>query len=207
MEIILFLVILIFSVVVHEVSHGIVAEKFGDPTARLAGRLTLNPLPHIDLFGSILLPAFLILSGYPVFGAAKPVPVNFFNLRNPKRDMVLVSLAGPASNLLLALFSALPLRLGLIGLDSVGGVFLLQVVLLNLLLAVFNLIPIPPLDGSKVLAGVLADRYLPVFFAVERFGFLLIIVFLFTGAFQLVLSPILNLLLRLFVGPGVPYLL
>ena len=122
MEIILFLIILLFSVVIHEVSHGVIADRLGDPTARYAGRLTLNPIPHIDLFGSILLPLFLLLVQSPIlFGAAKPVPVNFMNLRRPKRDMALVSLAGPASNFILALASAIPLRFGLIGFDSVGG--------------------------------------------------------------------------------------
>ena len=201
MEIILFLIILLFSVVVHEVSHGVIADKLGDPTARLAGRLTLNPIPHIDLFGSILLPLFLLLVQSPfLFGAAKPVPVNFMNLRNPKRDMALVSLAGPGSNFILALASAIPLRFGLIGFDTAGGAFLLQVVVLNLVLAIFNLIPIPPLDGSKILASVLADKYLPMFFAFERYGFLLIILFLFTGLFSAVLVPLLNFFLTLFVG-------
>ena len=201
MEILLFLIILIFSVVVHEVSHGVIADKLGDPTARLAGRLTLNPIPHIDLFGSLLLPLFLLIVQSPVlFGAAKPVPVNFANLRNPKRDMALVSLAGPGSNFILALACSIPLRFGLIDLNTAGGAFLLQVVVLNLVLAIFNLIPIPPLDGSKILASVLADRYLPMFFAMERYGFLLIVLFLFTGLFSAVLIPALNFFLTLLVG-------
>ena len=201
MEIVLFLIILLFSVVVHEVSHGVVAEKFGDSTARYAGRLTLNPIPHIDLFGSILLPLFLLLIQSPVlFGAAKPVPVNYYNLRNPKRDMAFVALAGPASNIILAATCAIPLRFGLIELGSAGGAFLLQVVVLNLVLAIFNLIPIPPLDGSKIVASVLADKYLPMFMSLERYGLLLIIFFLFTGMFERVLLPVLNLGMQLFVG-------
>lgn len=204
MDLILFLIILIFSVVIHEVSHGVVAEKFGDSTARLAGRLTLNPIPHIDLFGSILLPVILWIAtaGQFILGAAKPVPVNYLNLRNPKRDMALVALAGPASNLILALGCALPLRFDLITATSPGGSFLLQVVVLNLVLTVFNLIPIPPLDGSKVLASLLSDRLLPGFFALERYGFLLILLFLFLGLFQLILYPVLNFLLQIFVGTG-----
>ena len=200
MDLILFLIILIFSVVIHEVSHGVVAEKFGDPTARLAGRLTLNPIPHIDLFGSILLPLIMYFTVGFVLGAAKPVPVNYLNLRNPKRDMAFVALAGPASNIVLALGCALPLRFNLISMETAGGEFLLQVVILNLVLAIFNLIPIPPLDGSKVLASLLSDRLLPQFFALERYGFLLILLFLFLGLFQVILFPILNALLQIFVG-------
>jgi len=200
MDLILFLIILIFSVVIHEVSHGVVAEKFGDPTARLAGRLTLNPIPHIDLFGSVLLPVIMYLSFGFVFGAAKPVPVNYLNLRNPKRDMALVALAGPISNFILGLGCAVPLKFNLISLQSPGGEFLLQVVLLNFILAIFNIIPIPPLDGSKILASLLSDRLLPGFLAVERYGFLLILLFLFLGLFEIILFPILNALLQIFVG-------
>lgn len=201
LDTLIFLVVLIFSVVIHEVSHGVVADHYGDPTARLSGRLTLNPVSHIDPFGSVLLPGLLILLGSPIiFGAAKPVPVNVFNLRSPKRHMALVALAGPVSNLVLAAACAIPLRFGFIELSSPGGGFLFQVVVLNLVLAVFNLIPIPPLDGSKILAGVLSDRYVPVLMSLERYGFLLIILFLFLGLFQLVLIPILNILLKLFIG-------
>ena len=196
------ILILVFSVVVHEVSHGIIAEKLGDSTARNAGRLTLNPLPHLDLFGSILLPAFLWIAtaGQIVLGSAKPVPVNYANLRHPKRDMMLVSLAGPGSNFLLAIACSLPLRFGLFTLGSLSGQFLLQVVIINVVLGVFNLIPIPPLDGSKVLAGVLSERYLPVLFSLERWGFVLIIVFLYLGWLNAILLPVITFFLKYFVG-------
>ncbi|HLC44305.1 MAG: hypothetical protein A2722_01610 [Candidatus Doudnabacteria bacterium RIFCSPHIGHO2_01_FULL_50_11] len=195
------LVILIFSVVIHEVSHGIIAEKLGDPTARLAGRLTLNPLPHIDPFSSVLLPLFLLLVNSPVlFGAAKPVPVNYSNLRNPRRDMALVALAGPGANLLLAFFCALPVRFGLLPAESAGGGFLLQVVVLNLVLAIFNLVPIPPLDGSKILARFLPDRYLPILFSLEQYGFFIIIILIYSGFFQYIIFPILKFLLYLLLG-------
>lgn len=195
------LVILLFSVVIHEVSHGIVANRLGDDTARLAGRLTLNPLPHLDLFGSILLPLFLFMANSPViFGSAKPVPVNFFNLKNPKRDMALVSLAGPGANFVLALAFALPIRFGLISSDTIGYEVLLQAVLLNLVLGIFNLIPIPPLDGSKVFASFLSDEMMYRILAWERFGFILIILFLYTGLIHSVLVPILVILSRIFLG-------
>ncbi|MCL5436127.1 MAG: site-2 protease family protein [Patescibacteria group bacterium] len=204
LSLIISVVILIFSVVVHEVSHGIIAEKLGDPTARNAGRLTLNPLPHLDIFGSILLPALLwiVTSGQIVLGSAKPVPVNYANLRHPKRDMMLVSLAGPGSNFLLAIASALPLRFGLFALSSLSGQFLLQVVIINVVLGVFNLIPIPPLDGSKVLAGVLSERFLPVLFSLERWGFVLIIAFLYLGWLDALLIPVITFFLKYFVGVG-----
>src|SRR3989344_9092933 len=171
MDLILFFIILIFSVVIHEVSHGVVADHFGDSTARDAGRLTLNPIPHIDPYGSILLPLILWVAtaGQFVLGAAKPVPVNFQNLRNPKRDMALVELAGPASNFILAIACALPLRFILVDITTPGGEFLLQVVRLNLILGIFNLIPIPPLDGSKIVASILSDRLLPGFLSLEKF--------------------------------------
>jgi Zn-dependent protease len=176
--------ILLFSVVIHEMAHGWMALKFGDPTARDAGRLTLNPIPHIDLFGSILVPLFSILAAGRVFIAwAKPVPVNPWNYRNFRRDDMIVSLVGPVSNLCLALAcSAVVILLGKIGpalpIQNVPILakfweFLLKMfyggVYLNVVLAVFNLIPIPPLDGSHVLASFLpdeiADRY-------RRLGFL-----------------------------------
>lgn len=199
--VVLYLVVLIFSVVIHEVSHGLVAEKLGDPTARLAGRLTLNPLPHIDLFSSILLPAFLIWVQSPIiFGAAKPVPVNYANLKRPKRDMALVALAGPGSNFLLALLCALPLRFGLFSSQTLGGEFLAQAVLVNLVLGIFNLLPIPPLDGSKILAGVISEKFLPALFSLERYGFFLVIVFLYLGILDAVMVPVLRFFLRLFLG-------
>ncbi|MBI4054184.1 MAG: site-2 protease family protein, partial [Candidatus Doudnabacteria bacterium] len=135
-----------------------------------------------------------------IFGSAKPVPVNYANLKSPKRDMALVALAGPGSNFLLAIACSLPLRFGVFGFETPGGAFLLQAVILNVVLGVFNLIPFPPLDGSKVLAGLLSEKYLPVLFSLERYGFVLIIVLLFSGIFGLVLLPVLNIFLKLFVG-------
>ncbi|MBI4049852.1 MAG: site-2 protease family protein [Candidatus Doudnabacteria bacterium] len=200
-SIVITLIILLFSVIIHEVCHGIVADKLGDQTARLSGRLTLNPLPHLDLFGSILLPLFLYLVNSPIlFGAAKPVPVNFFNLRRPKRDMALVSLAGPGSNYLLAIIFALPIRLGAAMPETFIFDILVQAALLNLVLGTFNFLPIPPLDGSKVLASFLSDNMMYRILEWERFGFLLIIFFLYTGLVGAVLVPIITFLAKLFLG-------
>ncbi|MDP3740838.1 MAG: site-2 protease family protein [bacterium] len=203
-SIIITLLILLFSVVLHELSHGVAADKLGDNTARHAGRLTLNPLPHLDPIGSILLPLFLFMVNSPViFGAAKPVPVNFANLRDPKRDMALVSLAGPATNFILAFAFALPIRLGMISEGMPGFSILLQAVLMNLVLGIFNLIPIPPLDGSKILASIVSDEMMYKILSLERYGFLLIILFLYTGLINAVLVPILNALSRVFLGFGI----
>lgn len=192
-SIVITIIIILYSVVLHELSHGVVADKLGDNTARFAGRLTLNPIPHLDLFASVLLPTFLIFIGSPfIFGAAKPVPVNFYNLRDPKRGMFLVSLAGPATNLFLAFASALPIKLGLVNPDSIGGAILVYTLWINLVLGIFNLIPIPPLDGSKILASLLSERYLLNFFALERFGFFIIIALLFTGILGTIILPPLN---------------
>lgn len=203
-SIIISLVLLLFSVVIHELCHGIVADKLGDHTARIAGRLTLNPIPHLDLFGSILLPLFLFAVGSPIiFGAAKPVPVNFFNLRSPKRDMALVSLAGPGANFILAIIFAIPIRLGLLDTATLGHDILLQAVLLNLVLGIFNLIPIPPLDGSKVFASLFPERLMYNILAMERFGFILIILFLYTGIVSSILLPALRALSTLLLGQEV----
>lgn len=163
-SLVLELVILIFSAILHEVAHGFVAEHLGDPTARLAGRITLNPVKHIDLFMTILLPLFLLLSRSPViFGGAKPVPVDPFNLKEGRKDVALVSLAGPLTNILLAVAAAILFKLLLVS-NVNGAAFdilsaLLHIIAtLNILLAIFNLLPIPPLDGSKVFSLILPQH-------------------------------------------------
>ena len=180
---ILVLVILIFSAIFHEVAHGIVADRLGDPTARLLGRLTLNPIPHIDPIMSILLPLMLIFSGSPViFGAAKPVPVDPFNLRDGRRDMALVALAGPLTNVGIAILGAIVLHLFAGALDTFFYFFILQVVRLNLLLAIFNLIPIPPLDGSKVFSLILSEQQAGAYLSLGNMGIFIL--------FALLLIPI-----------------
>ena len=187
------IVILIYSAILHEIAHGFVAERLGDPTARLMGRLTLNPKNHIDPFMSIALPLILIFSGSPViFGAAKPVPVDPFNLREGRKDIALVSLAGPATNLIIAIVCALLIKtLEVIPLSGVIGAFgdwfLLAGVRLNLLLAIFNLIPIPPLDGSKIFALILPEKEANTYLSIGGIGiFILFFLLMFPiGGFSL----------------------
>ncbi len=204
MGIIVFIVILLFSVIFHEVAHGLMAERLGDPTARYAGRLTLNPIPHIDLFGSILLPAMMWIAtnGQFVIGAAKPVPVDYRNFRNMRLGMILVAIVGPLTNLALATVAAAVLRF-VPNISHTGSDLLLQVILMNLILAVFNMLPVPPLDGSKVLAGILGyfDRNLMHWvLELERFGFIIVIVLLVSGLFRMILLPPVEFLLRLLLG-------
>lgn len=196
------------AIVFHEVAHGWVANWFGDTTAARMGRLTLNPIAHIDLFGTIILPALLIVSHAPfVFGYAKPVPVNFNNLKRPKRDMVLVALAGPATNILLAVLSAYVLKfVGLTG-ESFPQFLLLAVtplaymaqksVEINVMLAAFNLFPVPPLDGGRVLVGLLPEPYSSTVARVERYGFLIIIVLLMTHLLDTLIEPIVRVVIAI----------
>ena len=198
--------VLIFSVILHEVSHGWVAEKFGDDTARLMGRITFNPIPHIDLFGTIILPILALITGAPVFGWAKPVPVNGYRLRDPKRDMVWVAMAGPGANLILAAICGAimwVLRTYPIVPEpiTVSAVELTRLVLVvNVILPVFNLFPIPPLDGSRVLAGLLPPKLAYEYSKLEQYGFFIVIILLTTGILPRLMSPIINFLIILLSG-------
>ena len=170
--------VLLIAVILHECAHGWVAYRLGDPTAKLAGRLTLNPLKHIDPIGSILLPLVLRLMHFYPFGWAKPVPVNFASLNNPKRDMVLVALAGPAVNFMLAVFLSLVLKLNLpIAIEEL----VVLAILINLILAIFNLIPIPPLDGSRLVMGLLPNSLAILYSRLERYGIIIVLVMLNLG--------------------------
>jgi len=176
--------IVIFSITSHEAMHGFTANWFGDPTAREQGRLTLNPLPHIDLVFTILMPAFLLLSGAGViFGGAKPVPVNVARLRNPRRDWALVGAAGPLTNVALALglsaVLALLIHTGAAEPESRVTAILSVGIFVNALLAVFNLVPIPPLDGSRVLQVFLSGPTLVAYQRLDRFGLFLILALFF----------------------------
>ena len=196
------LIILIFSIVIHEFAHGWAADRLGDPTARYMGRLTLNPLPHIDPIGSIMLPLILYLSQAGlIVGWAKPVPYNPYNLRDQKNGPAIVGAAGPASNLLLALIFGIIIRILLsqgFPIDSRIIILFGIIVFYNILLGIFNLIPIPPLDGSKVLFHLLPYSLHPVREIIERNGLLFLLLFIFFG-FGLII-PILQFLFVLFTG-------
>ncbi len=191
------------AVIIHEFAHGWVAWKLGDSTAKKAGRLTLNPLAHIDPIGTIFLPMFLLMSHSPViFGWAKPVPVDFRSLRNPKKDMVWVGLAGPLANILSAIALSFVLKLFVLSGNTLFSMILSSAIIINLVLAVFNMLPIPPLDGSRVLLGLL-PRDLAIRYAqLEPYGFIIIFGLLYLGMIGTVIWPIVMYLSRL-LGAGI----
>lgn len=187
------------SLTVHEFAHAWTADRLGDPTARMLGRVSFNPLVHIDPIGTIVLPLLAMFTTGFIFGWAKPVPVNTARLRHPKRDFMIVAAAGPASNLVMATAAALVFR-------SVGGVesmadpltrLLYFAVSINVLLAVFNMLPVPPLDGGNVLAGLLPDRYAPVINGLRQYGFLILLALIMTGMLRTIIEPVSSFLERL----------
>ncbi|MDP3974208.1 MAG: site-2 protease family protein [Candidatus Daviesbacteria bacterium] len=197
------IVILLFSVIIHEVMHGVMALKFGDSTAQRAGRLTLNPIPHIDPIGTLLLPALLILTGSPIlFGWAKPVPVNPLNFSNLKRGELMVSAAGILSNFGLAALAVIIYHI-LNGLPqtfpAIVGSLLQFTIMINLILGIFNLLPIPPLDGSKILLSQLPYNLAKQFQKIEPYGFLILLILLFTGLLGIIFT-IVRTLTRILLG-------
>ncbi|MDP2704712.1 MAG: site-2 protease family protein [bacterium] len=201
MDTLFLILILIMSVVVHEVTHGFVADRLGDPTARLAGRLTLNPLKHLDPFGSVILPFLMaILPGNFIFGWAKPVPFNPYHLKNPERDAALIAAAGPLSNLLIAAIFGMLVQVSMATnipiLEGAAPLFA-AIVQINVILSVFNLVPLPPLDGSKVLFALLPRSAARAKILLEQYGTIFLIFFIFFG-FRLI-TPITQFLFELFV--------
>ena len=196
--------ILLISLTIHEAAHAWTADKLGDPTARMLGRVSLNPLVHIDWIGTVLLPIIAAVSGLPLIGWAKPVPVNTRNLRHPRRDFMLVAAAGPISNLLQAFAAAAVLRvLANVLTDGHGpGVLaygLAIAIQINLLLAFFNLIPVPPLDGGNVLLGLLPPRLAVSFDQLRQFGFVILYALMFTGFASAWITPPTNFFMRILI--------
>jgi len=209
--------VLLFAITIHEASHGWAAKKFGDPTAFQLGRVTINPIPHIDPIGTVLLPLLMMFTGIPLIGWAKPVPVNPMNLRNPRRDNLWISAAGPISNFTAATGFFIIIRIlkftspkffqaALYTGPGLGGQFQLAQglfmilyfgILINTFLGVFNLLPIPPLDGSGVLMGFLSDEAVEKYERIRPYGFLIIIGLLYLGFFRVVLGPIQSIIFTL----------
>jgi len=202
---------ILIAIVFHELSHGFVANKLGDPTARMMGRLTLNPIAHIDPVGTIIMPLMLIIltHGQFVFGYAKPVPINPMNFKNPKRDMAISAAAGPVTNILLAVLSILILKLVIVPIsfilpEAVSSTVMAPLTMIfqssavvNVVLAVFNMIPIPPLDGGRVLTGFLPYKQAVSFSRIEPFGFLIVLFLIVTGIANYFIMPVIAFFLRI----------
>lgn len=202
---------ILIAIILHEVAHGFIAHKLGDPTAKLMGRLTLNPLAHVDPFGTILMPLllFAVTNGQFVFGYAKPVPINPMNFKNPRKDMAIAAISGPVTNLFLSVASAVLLKHVLYPLSFLlpGGaasaviqplaLMLKASVIVNVILAVFNMLPVPPLDGGRVLMGILPKNQAAILGKIEPFGFLIVILLVVTGISSYIIWPFIVLLLRL----------
>lgn len=198
----------LFAVVLHEVAHGWVANRLGDPTAARLGRLTLNPISHVDIYGTILIPLFLVAVGAPfIFGYAKPVPVNYYNLGNPKRDMIWVAAAGPVTNIILAVASVYLFK-AVYGLENLLPEILQSPlammaegsVRMNVMLAAFNLLPLPPLDGGRVLVGLAPQPLSSIVARIEPFGFVILLALLMTHTLDFFLEPFVYFVLRLVQG-------
>jgi Zn-dependent protease len=205
---------LIFAIVLHEVAHGWVADRLGDHTARDMGRLTLNPISHIDLFGTIIMPLllFVLTNGKMVFGYAKPVPINPYNFQNPKKGMALSSIAGPGVNVIMAVSFAFLLRVVMAALEGAlprqswqwfglpVSLMLGYGVIINVVLAVLNMIPIPPLDGSRVAYWLLPDKHAAVYYRLEPYGTLILMILIALGVLGRIMGPVIRPILTLLLG-------
>lgn len=208
---------LIFAIVLHEVAHGWVANRLGDHTAKDMGRLTLNPISHIDLFGTIIMPLllFFLTNGKMVFGYAKPVPINPYNFSNPKKGMALSSIAGPGINMAMAVSFAFLLRIVMPALEGVmpkdsWALFALPVtlmlgygVVINVALAVLNMIPVPPLDGSRIVYWMLPDKHAAAYYRLERYGMIILILLMATNVLGRIIYPIIGPILSLLLGENI----
>lgn len=198
--------VVLFAISVHESAHGWMANKFGDPTAKLQGRITLNPIAHIDLIGTIIFPIFLAIIGAPVFGWAKPVMVNPYNLKNPRKDGMFISAAGPVSNIIsgfvgIVLFLILK-SFGIVSLYTGGSIEVLSYILyffiiINIFLAIFNLIPVPPLDGSGIIEGLLHNEALEMYLKIKPYGFLILLIIIYTNVLNIIANPIISIIYRI----------
>lgn len=204
-RIVVWILPVIFAITVHEVAHGWVAKKLGDNTASRLGRLTVNPIKHIDLVGTIIIPGLLLISsaGF-IFGWAKPVPIDPRNFKKPRRDMALVAVAGPVSNILMAIAWAIVVKVGVdLSLEGVSLPLILAGmagIQINLVLALINLIPIPPLDGSRIVTGLLPNRLAWQYNKLEQYGFYLLIALMWSGGLSYILGGPLNYMFRLFAS-------
>jgi Zn-dependent protease len=195
-----FFVLLMIAMTVHEFAHSFVAYKLGDMTAKYSGRLTFNPLAHIDIFWTVLLPLlFFITTGFFI-AAAKPVPINYWALKNPKRDMVWIGASGPLANIVLSVLLSILFRF--VPAESIASAIIGNLIYINVMLGIFNLVPIPPLDGSRVLMGLLPEDLSRSYIALEPYGFIIIILLFSLGLLSRIIWPILSIIMRLL---GVPF--
>lgn len=202
-KIVIYALPVIFAITVHEAAHGYAAKYFGDMTAYKAGRISLNPMRHIDLFGTIILPALTLVLGGILFGWAKPVPVDFSRLRNPKRDMLWVAAAGPASNFVMAIIWVFVIKFSMGAPEAIAFPLAMMGkagITINIVLMVLNLLPLPPLDGGRIAVSLLPMKYAMKFAQIERYGFIILIALMFSGVLNQILNPLINVVYALIIS-------